>query len=105
MFGAIVWVTEEFTVEDEFENATNYRVIDNYNQANNPVNLEGAIENLPGGQQDIRNHIELSGIFAVFGGFVLRERPFAGAGTVESVSKLSGKKNDEGILSRRADEG
>ncbi len=46
ILGAIVGVTEEFAIEDELENATDYRVVDNYNQANNPVNLESAIENL-----------------------------------------------------------
>ena len=47
MLSTVVGVAEEFAIEDELENATDYRVVDNYNQANDPVNLESAIENLP----------------------------------------------------------
>jgi hypothetical protein len=46
----------------------------------------------------------LSGVFAVFWRLIFRERPFASASAVESISQLGGEKNDKGLLRRTTDE-
>ena len=38
----VIWMAEELTVENEFENATDERVVDNYDYTDNPVDLKGA---------------------------------------------------------------
>jgi hypothetical protein len=97
-------VTEKFTVEDKFERTADDGVIENNNEPHNPVDTKSAKENLASGKQNIRNYIELGGVFAVFWCLILRERPFASAGAVESISQLGGKKNNKGLLRRATDE-
>ena len=53
IFGTIVWMTKEFAVKDELQNAAYYRVINNYNYADYPVNLQGAEQNMTGCEQNI----------------------------------------------------
>ena len=45
-----------------------------------------------------------TGVFAVFRSFILREGPFAGAGTVKSIGQLGGEENDESLLGRTTGE-
>ena len=97
-------MTEEFAVEDKFKRTTNDGVIKDNDESHNPVDTKSAKENLAGGKQNIRNNIKLGGIFAVFWCLILRERPFAGAGAIESISQFGGEKNDKGLLRRTTDE-
>lgn len=97
-------MTKEFAIEDKFERTADDGVVENNDESHNPVNAEGAEEDLAGGEQHIRDYIKLGGIFAIFWRLILRERPFAGAGAVESISQLSGEKNDKGLLRRATSE-
>ena len=97
-------MAKEFAVEDKFERTTDDGVIENNDESHNPVDTKSAKENLAGGKQNIRDYIELGGVFAVFWSLILRERPFAGAGAIKSISQLGGKKNNKGLLRRTTDE-
>ena len=96
-------MAEELAVEDELKSTTDYRVIENDDDADDHIHLEGTEKHLGGGEKDVRHHIELGGVFAVFGGFVLGEGPFTGTGTVESIGEFGGQEDDKSILGGRAD--
>lgn len=97
-------MTEEFAVEDKFERTTDDGVIENNDESHNPVDTKSAEKNLAGGKQNIRDYIELSGVFAVFWRLILRERPFASAGAIKGIGQLGGEKNNKGLLRRATDE-
>ena len=80
-------MTKEFTINDEFDAAANDDVVNNGDEANDPIDSEGDKENLSGGEENIRNHIVKCGVFAVFWSFVFRKWPFFGASSVKGVGK------------------
>ena len=105
VFGAVVWVAEEFAVEDKFESTADDSVVDDDDYPNDPVDLKGAEKNLRSGEESIRDHVKLCGVFAVFGGFIFREGPFAGTSAIKSIGKFGGKKDNEGVFGGATDEG
>lgn len=104
ILSTVIGMTKEFAVEDKFERTADDGVIEDDNEPHNPVDTKGAEKNLAGGKQNIRNYIKLGGIFAVFWCLILRERPFASASAVESISQLSGEKNNKGLFWRATSE-
>lgn len=102
VFGAVVGVAEEFAVDEKFDSATDESVENDDGETGDEIDLKSEEGDLGGGEEDVGDHIELDGVATVFWGFVLGERPFAGAGAVESVGELGDKENDEGVFGGRA---
>lgn len=80
-------MTKEFTINDEFDGAANNDVINNSDEANDPIDSDGYKENLSSCEENIRNHIVKCGVFAVFWSFVFRKWPFFGASSVKGIGK------------------
>lgn len=97
-------MAEEFAVNEEFDGATDEGVENDDGETGDEIDLESEESDLGGGEKDVGNHVKLDGVATVFWGFVLGERPFAGAGAVKSVGKFGDKENDEGVFGGRADE-
>lgn len=97
-------MTEEFAVKDNLKNTTNESIEYNNDDANHLVDLESTEENLGCREEYIRDHVELSGVFAVFGGFILREGPFAGTSTIKSIGEFGGQEDNKSILGGGANE-
>ena len=80
-------MAEEFAINDEFDGAADNDVVNNGDEANDPIDSEGDKENLSGGEENIRNHIVKCGVFAVFWDFIFRKWPFFGASSVKGIGK------------------
>ena len=86
-------MAEEFAINDEFDAAANNDVVNNGDEANDPIDSEGNKENLSGGKENIGNHIVKCGIFAIFRSFIFWERPFLGASSIKSIGEDCCKKH------------
>lgn len=102
VFSAVVGVAEEFAVDEKFDSATDESVENDDNEAGDEIDLKSEEGDLGGGEENVGNHVKLDGKAAVFRGFILRKRPFTGAGAVKSVGELGDEENNEGIFGGRA---
>ena len=98
-------MAEEFAIENEFEYAADHCVVDNHNQANDPVDAKRAEQDLSGGEQNVGNHVELGGVFTILWSLILREGPFARTGAVESIGEFGGEEDNKGRFGRAACKG
>lgn len=88
-------MAEEFAINDEFDATANDDVVNNGNEANDPIDSDSDKENLSGGEENIRNHIVKCGVFAVFWSFVFRKWPLFSAGSIEGISEDCNKKHQK----------
>ncbi len=87
-FGAVVGMAEDFAVDKQIAADGGDEVINYDGEANSEINAEREKKNLGAGEKDIGEHVKLSGVFTVFGGFIFREGPLASTSAVKSVGEF-----------------
>lgn len=86
-------MTKHFTIDNKLYGEANDGISREDDDSGDEVDTKDEKQNHSKGQKRVRQHIIFGGIFAIFWGFVFRERPFCSAGTIKGVGKFTEDKN------------
>lgn len=88
-----VGVAEHSAVDDKFDNHCRYDVTDSNNESCYEIDAHDKIQRQRKRKQNVRHHIENSGVFAVFGDFALGEWILGSKSPIKSIRQLASDKN------------